>query len=497
MAVDRTTDSNFEAADGRPEDARLSPSLNIAYGLQHVLTMYAGLAAVPLIVGQAAGLSHADTAFLITAAFFMGGVITLLQTLGVPYIGSQLPLTQGVSFDTVAIMIAIVTATDGLQSVFGAVIVASIFGFFFAPVFTKALRFFPSVVTGSLITVVGLSLLPVAIGWTMGGDESAADYGSMSNIGIGALTLLVGLTLSTLGKGVVARLAILLAIILGTLVAFALGKTDFSGASDSVIFALPTPLHFGWPTFHPAAIISMTVGILVIMTETTANILAIREVLGTQVDTKRFNAGLRADMASGIIAPFFGSFPQSAFTQNIGLVAITGVKSRFVVATAGGILVILGLFPVLGHIVTAIPSPVLGGAGLILFGSVAASGIGMLSAVNYRDDMNLLIVAVTLAVGIIPTAAPHFYDQFPSWFQTVATSGISSAAIVAVILNIVFNHLVKPDRTGPAEFVEAAQRRITPEAIDGLQEGDRYKDGTLLDAQGQAVPVHKDNSKGT
>ncbi|NNC23477.1 purine permease [Salinisphaera sp. USBA-960] len=486
---------NARTASPRPEDHRQPPFLTLAYGFQHVLTMYAGLVAVPLIVGQAANLSDANTAFLITAAFFMGGLITLLQTLGLPFIGSQLPLMQGVSFDTVAIMTAIVSATGGLQAVFGAVLVASIFGFLFAPVISKALRFFPPVVTGSLITVIGLSLLPVTINWTMGGDSTAADYGSLSNIGLGAITLAIGLVLSKFKSGVISRLAILLAIVAGTVIALPLGKADFSGVASSTVFAFPTPLHFGMPTFHLSAIVSMIIGILVILTETTADILALREIVGTKVDNKRFTAGLRADMASGIIAPFFGSFPQSAFAQNIGLVAVTGVKSRFVVATAGGILVILGLFPILGRIVTAIPSAVLGGAGFLLFGSVAASGIRMLADVDYRHNMNLIIVAVTISVGIIPAAAPDFYAQFPSWFQTIASSGISSAAIVAVSLNILFNHIHLGTPEEPSVFAAAGTgRQLSPGVSAALKHGDHVINGQVIDAKGNEVPVVQHNS---
>lgn len=485
------TDHNAQgsAVSARPEDQRLPAALTVAYGFQHVLTMYAGLVAVPLIVGQAAGLSNADTAFLITAAFFMGGVFTLVQTLGLPYVGSQLPLMQGVSFDTIAIMIAIVTGAGGLPSVFGAVIVASIFGVLVAPFFSRAIRFFPAVVTGSLITVIGLSLIPVAIHWAMGDNPAAADYGGVTNIGLATLTLAIGLGLSKLGSGTISRLSILLSIVIGTAIAFCFGRADFSGVASSTVFAFPALLHFGLPTFHVAAIISMCIGILVILTETTADILAVREIVGTRVDNKRFTAGLRADMASGIIAPFFGSFPQSAFAQNIGLIAVTGIKSRFIVAAGGVILVALGLFPILGRVVTAVPSAVLGGAGLLLFGSVAASGIRMLAAVDYRNNMNLIIVAVTVGVGIIPTAAPHFYDQFPVWFQTIAKSGISSAAIVAVVLNLLFNHLRFGSPDNPSVVSAGVDRRISREAFEALQDGDRVANGRVIDENGDEVPI--------
>lgn len=178
MSTDQTTGN---ASTGRPEDYKPSPGLSAAYGLQHVLTMSAGLLAVPLIVGHAAGLAGGDIALLITATFFMAGLATMLQTLGLPYLGAQLPLVQGTSFAAVSAMTAIVTTGGGIQAVFGAVIAASIFGIIFAPIFSKIIRFFPPVVTGSVITIIGVSLFPVASAWAMGG-HGAPDYGAMSHI---------------------------------------------------------------------------------------------------------------------------------------------------------------------------------------------------------------------------------------------------------------------------------------------------------------------------
>jgi xanthine/uracil permease len=211
----------------------------------------------------------------------------------------------------------------------------------------------------------------------------------------------------------------------------------------------------------------MTVVIVVIMTETTADILAIGEIVETPVDSRRVADGLRADMLSTTVAPLFGTFPASAFAQNVGLVALTRIKSRYVVATGGLILVLLGLLPVVGRVVAAIPLSVLGGAGIVLFGTVAASGIRTLSRVEYGDGLNLVIVATAIGVGIIPIAAPTFWDAFPTWFATIMHSGISAAAIVAVVLNLVFNHFRAGTRPG-ASVVAAApdERGIAPGTPD-------------------------------
>ncbi|WP_082553446.1 nucleobase:cation symporter-2 family protein [Phycicoccus sp. Root101] len=423
----------------RPEDERLKLGPTYAYGVQHILTMYGGVIAPPLIVGGAAGLSGPEIALLVSAALFVSGLATILQSVGIPFFGSQLPLVQGISFASVSTMTAVATGDGGLPAVFGSIIVAGLVGLGISPFFSQVVRFFPPVVNGTIITVIGLSLFPVAVRWAMGGNDKAADWGSMGNIGLAAFTLLVILLLSRLVQGPVSRLSILLGIVVGTVFALLLGRADFSGVGTGSWVAFPTPFHFGAPVFQVGAIISMTIVILVIMTETTADILAVGEIVGTQTSPRRVGDGLRADMLATAIAPVFNSFPASAFAQNVGVVAITGVRSRWVVTAGGSVLVALGLLPVLGRVVAAVPQPVLGGAGIILFGSVAASGIRTLSKVDYDGNLNIVLVATALGFGIIPIAVPSFYDRFPEWFATIFHSGISAASLVAVLLNLFFN----------------------------------------------------------
>ncbi len=473
----------------RPEDERLSIGATFGYGLQHVLTMYGGIIAPPLIIGQLAGLSPEEIGVLIASCLFMGGLATILQTVGVPFFGSQLPLVQGVSFAGVATMGAIVTNGGGLPAVFGSVIAASVIGLLIAPVFAMVIRFFPPVVTGVVITTIGLTLLPVAARWAMGGNATADDFGSPQNLLLAFVTLLFVLILSKVPVGAVSRLSILLAIVAGTIFAAFLGRVDFSQVGDGAIFAFPTPFAFGWPTFEIAAIISMFIVILVTLTETTADILAVGEIVGTKVDKKRIADGLRADMLSSAVSPVFGTFTQSAFAQNVGLVAITGVKSRFVVTAGGVVLVILGLLPVLGRVVGEIPSPVLGGAGIVLFGSVAASGIRTLAKVDYRGNMNLIIVAASLGIGMLPIAAPTIYDQMPDWFNTIFHSGISSAAVAAIFLNLLFNHVGARRSKDANSFVAAPTRSIPVQYLDALEDGDSVVDGKIVDREGKEVPV--------
>lgn len=473
----------------RPEDQRLPIGSTFAYGFQHVLTMYGGIIAPPLIIGAAAGMSSQDIGLLIAACLFVGGLATILQTIGIPFFGSKLPLVQGVSFAGVSTMVAIVHGGGGIQAVFGSVIAASLIGLLITPLFSKIIRFFPPVVTGTVITTIGLTLMPVAANWAMGGNSKAPNYGSVANIGLAAATMAIVLLLSKVGNAAISRLSILLAMVLGTGIAFIFGMADFSKVGQGEIVAFPTPFAFGPPTFELAAIISMLIVILVTLTETSADIIAVGEIVGTKVDSKRIGDGLRADMLSSAISPLFNSFTQSAFAQNVGLVAITGVKSRFVVSAGGLILVILGLLPVLGRVVAAVPTPVLGGAGVVLFGTVAASGIRTLAKVEYKNNMNLIIVAASIGFGMIPIAAPAFYDKFPSWFGTIFHSGISSAAVMAILLNLLFNHLKAGNSENQSVFVAGTGRVVREEDLKCLAHGDRFEDGKLIDCDGKEVPV--------
>jgi len=475
----------------RPEDENLGVGANVAYGLQHVLTMYGGIVAVPLIIGQAAGLTPAEIGLLIAASLFAGGLATLLQTLGIPFFGCQLPLVQGVSFAGVATMIAIIGSDGrvGLSVVFGAVIAASLIGLLITPLFSRITKYFPPLVTGIVITTIGLTLMPVTARWAMGGNSQAADFGSTANIALAAFTLATVLLLSKLGSATISRLSILLAMVIGTLVAMAFGMADFSNVLDGTLVALPQLMPLGAPEFRVAAIISMLIVIVVTMVETSADILAVGEIIGTKVDSKRLGNGLRADMISSVFAPVFGSFTQSAFAQNVGLVAVTGVKSRYVVATTGLILVTLGLLPVMGRLIAAVPTSVLGGAGVVLFGTVAASGIRTLAQVDYRNNMNLIIVATSIGFGMIPIAAPGFYHHFPAWFETIFHSGISSAAIMAILLNLLFNHLRAGNSDQQSVFVAASERTLRYRDIAGLNDGDFFRDGKLFDCDGNEVPI--------
>lgn len=425
-----------------PVDERLPLGQTFLYGLQHVLAMYAGAVAVPLIVASAIGLSTEDLIYLINADLFTAGIATLIQTLGPCRIGSRLPLIQGVTFAAVSPMIMIGQA-DGLTAIYGAVIVSGIFMFLASPFFSKLVRFFPPVVTGSVVTIIGLSLLPVAVRWAGGGNPAAEDFGSLSTLALSAFVLLLVIIFYRFFKGFWKNISVLLALLIGTIVASFFGFTDFSAIGRADWVGLVTPLHFGLPTFDISAIIVMILVILVVMTETTGDIIAVGAIVGRPADEKTITRGLRADGFSTMLGGFLNTFPYTAFAQNIGLITLTNVKSRFVVAGSGVILILLGLFPKMAAIIACIPAPVLGGAGIAMFGMVAANGIRVLSRVQYDGDnnFNLLIVGISLAMGLLSMAVPEIFKHFTGIWSIIFHSGITIGSLTAIILNAILNEV--------------------------------------------------------
>lgn len=421
-----------------PVDQILPVGHMFAYGLQHVLAMYAGAVAVPIIVAQALGLSTEQLTYLINADLMAAGVATLIQTLGFWNVGAKIPMIQGVSFASVAPML-VIGHEQGLPGIFGAVMVAGAVAFFLSPYFSRLIRFFPPVVTGTIITLIGISLLPVAVRWAGGGNPAAPDFASMHNLLLSLITLGIVVIVYRCFKGFISNLSILIGLIGGTLIAYFMGYANFSAVEHAAWVGIVPPLFFGVPTFELSGIISMIVVMLVIMVETTGDCIAIGEIVGRRIDKPRLAACLRADGLSTFIASILNSFPHSAFAQNVGLVAVTGIKSRFVVSCSGIILLALGLFPKMGALIASIPSAVLGGAGLAMFGMIIASGIRALGKVSFDGNYNLMIVAVSLSLGMITLAEPHFFSKFPSWAQIVMHSGITFGSLVAVAMNLLLN----------------------------------------------------------
>ncbi|HWF52601.1 MAG TPA: nucleobase:cation symporter-2 family protein [Solirubrobacteraceae bacterium] len=431
-----------------PVDEVLPARQTITLGLQHLFIMYAGAVAVPLIVGPAVHLDKHDIGLLIGADLLVSGICTFIQAVGIGKLfGVRLPVVAGATFTVVSPMISI-TNQFGLRSFYGALLISGIFGLIIAKPFSMILRFFPPLVAGTVIAVIGLSLIGADVGLIASNDPTAASYGAVSHILLAGFVVLMIVVITRLFSGFVSQVAVLLAILLGTLLAWPMGLLHFTSVNTVDWFGGPSIFHFGGPRFQASAIISMCIVILVTYTESTADMLAVGEMVDKDVSPRELARGLRTDGLSAFIASFTNSFPDTAYAENVGIVGMTGVRSRWVVAVCGVFLVILGLIPKVSQIIADIPGPVIGGA-TVMFAMVTAIGIRTLAKVNFEGNNSLLIVAVLLSIGLIPAIAPTFYSKFPPNFQVIFGSSITSTVIIVFVLNLVFNHWVNwPPRAG-------------------------------------------------
>jgi xanthine permease len=423
-----------------PVDQTLPPARLGLLGLQHVLVMYTGCVTVPLVFGAAAKLDTSTIGLLINADLLVAGLVTLLQSLGIgKVLGVRLPVVAGATFTAVTPMI-LIAGEYGMQAVYGSMIAAGVFGLLVCVPFARAVRFFPPLVSGSVIIVIGLSLIGVAAGLIAGQDPTAKDYAAPGHLALAGGVILLIVVVSRFTSGFFSQLGVLLGLVVGTLVAIPMGLTNFSSVGDADWFGLASPFHFGAPHFPVAAVISMCVVMLVTFTESTADMLAVGEMTGRPLSKSDLARGLAGDSVSGLFAGVMNGFVDTVFAQNVGLVGMTKVRSRYVAAVAGGILVALGLVPKLGEIVASLPGPVIGAAGLVMFATVTAVGINTLRAVKFEGTDNLLIVAVSIGVGMLPVVAPTIYHAFPAWVQIIGGSAITSATLTAFLLNLLFNH---------------------------------------------------------
>src|SRR3954453_6679735 len=427
-----------------PVDEVLSPTRLAVYGAQHVLAYYAGAVIVPILLAGAIGLRGEVLVYLISADLFTCGIASIIQPIGLWKLGVRLPLLQGVPFTAVAPMISIGQSegggVDGLLHIYGAVIVAGVATFLFAPYYSRLLKLFPPVVTGTVILVIGVALLPVAAQQAGGGDPTAKDFGSFQNLELAGITLLFIVFVQRMWRGkFLATIAVLLGLVFGTVVATVLGIVDFGGVSDAKAVGVTTPFHFGAPTFGVAAIVSMLIVMFITAVETTGDVFATGEIVGKPIRRTDIARAVRADGLATTLGGVLNSFPYTAFAENVGLVRLTRVKSRFVVAAAGAFMIVLGLLPKVAAVVAAIPPAVLGGAAIVMFGTVAVIGIQTLSRVDFHDDRNVIVVAVSLGLAMIPVAFPTFYSRFGADVQTIVGSGITMGSLSAIILNLAFN----------------------------------------------------------
>jgi uric acid transporter len=421
------------------------------YGFQHVLAFYAGAVIVPILLAGAIDLSTEQLVHLINADLFTCGIASIIQSVGFWKVGVRLPLLQGVTFTAVSPMIAIGLAagggTDGLLVIYGAVIVAGLFTLLIAPFFSRLIRYFPPVVTGSVILIIGIALLPVAaLDIVGGGTDPEPGNGRNLAYALGTLALIV--LIQRVFKGFMATVAVLVGLVAGTLVAWALGDASFAEVGGSSWVGVTTPFYFGWPKFSLAAVVSMVVVMLITAVETTGDVFATGEIVDKRIKRDDITRALRADGLATTIGGVLNSFPYTCFAENVGLVRLTRVKSRYVVGAAGVIMMLIGLVPKAGAVVAGIPHPVLGGAALAMFATVAVVGIQTLSRVDFHDHRNIVIVGTSVGLAMLVTAQPDVAKAVPGWAEIILGSGITLGSITAIALNLVFHHLGKD--FGPA-----------------------------------------------
>lgn len=467
-----------------PVDERLPTGKLAALGLQHVMVMYAGAVAVPLIVGRALKLTPEQVSMLISADLFCCGIVTLIQAWGATqWFGIRLPVMMGVTFASVAPMLAIANTAPGVvgaQLIFGSIIGAGMVSILIAPLVSRLLRFFPPVVTGTIIAVIGISLMRIGINWIFGNpfgptapnivnpehSKWLADVAALSASGVPAVPkglAIVGsvpnpkfapldgifvssvvlvsiLLIAKYAKGFISNISVLLGILIGSLVAIAMGMMTFEKVGKAAWFGLVLPLQFGIPQFDPILILTMSLVMIVVMIESTGMFLALGDMTERKITQADLSRGLRTDGLGTLIGGLFNTFPYTSFSQNVGLVGVTGVRSRFVCVAGGIIMVVLGLLPKMAALVESLPTVVLGGAGLVMFGMVAATGIRILATVDFKHNKhNSFVVAVSIGIGMIPLIAPNFKQWMPHGLHPLIESGILLASIAAVALNLFFN----------------------------------------------------------
>ena len=408
----------------------------LVLGLQHVLAMYSGGILVPLLIGAALHFTPQQMAYLISADIFMTGIGTLLQLKSTRLTGIVMPVVLGSAIQSVSPLINI-GGTLGIGAMYGATISAGVFVFLIAGLFARLREFFPPVVTGSLITVIGFALIPVGIQNLGGGDVAAKSFGSPANLAIGTFTIAIIVLVSLLAKGFTKAISILLGIVLGTAFAAILGKVSLAPVAAASWFHLPTPFFLGVPTFHSSAIITMIIIALTSMIESTGVYFALADLTGRKLTNQDMAKGYRAEGLAVVLSGLFNTFPYSTFSQNVGVVRLSGVKTKQPIYYAAVILILIGLLPKFGALATIIPTSVLGGAMIVLFGTIGIQGTTILRTVDFGKERNLMIAAISIGVGIGVTVYPQIFQQLPELIRLVIENAVVVTSVLAVFLNIV------------------------------------------------------------
>ncbi len=442
------TDSSLGTA-AQLRDPNYTPPLAkaVPLGIQHVLAMFVSNVTPAIIVCGAAGFGFGSNSpdfpqmiYMIQMSMFFAGVATLIQTIGIGPVGARLPVVQGTSFAFIPIMIPLVAGkgVDAMAVLMGGILVGGLFHAILG-LFIGKLRFaLPPLVTGLVVTMIGLALVKVGIQYAAGGVPAIGteEYGSLQNWTVAGVVIVVTLALKFFARGMLSVSAVLLGLIAGYIVAFMMGMVNFGNVGRAATIALPNPFHFGME-FSVAAIVGFCLMSFVSAVETVGDVSGItkggagREATDTEIQGATFADGL-GTAVSGL----FGALPNTSFSQNVGLIAMTGVMSRHVVTFGAIFLIICGLIPKIGAIISTVPIEVLGGGVIVMFGMVVSAGISMLSDVPW-NRRNMVIFAISLSLGLGLQLEPGALQYLPGTLKVLATSGILPAAFIAIVLNLI------------------------------------------------------------
>ena len=429
----------------------------IPLGIQHVLAMFVSNVTPAIIIAGAAGFGFGSNSadfpnliYMIQMSMLFAGIATLFQTIGFGPVGARLPIVQGTSFAFIPIMIPLVAGkgVDAMAVVMCGVILGGIFHACLAPLVGKIRFALPPLVTGLVVTMIGLALVKVGIQYAAGGVPAIGtpEYGSLQNWSVALVVIFTTVGLKFFTRGIWSVAAVLIGLFVGYIVAFFLGMVSFANVGKAAVFALPDPFHFGFE-FSFAAVLGFCLMAVISAIETVGDVSGItkggagREATDTEIKGATFADGLGT-----AISGLFGALPNTSFSQNVGLIAITGVMSRTVVTFGAIFLIVAGLVPKIGAIISTIPIEVLGGGVIVMFGMVTSAGISMLSDVNW-NRRNMVIFAVALSIGLGLQLEPGALQHVPQTAKVLLTSGLLPAAFIAIILNLVLPEDLDGDQT--------------------------------------------------
>jgi xanthine permease len=371
----------------------------------------------------------------------MCGVASLLQLWNNRFFGIGLPVVLGCAFQAVAPMIAI-GGRYGISAIYGAIIASGLFVVIFSGLFGRLIRFFPPVVTGSVVTTIGVTLIPVALTDLGGGSSVAEDFGSPENLMLGFGVLIVIILINRFTQGFMRAISILIGLVIGTIAAGFMGKVSLQPVVDASWLHPIKPFYFGTPKFEPSAIVTMIIVAIVSIAESTGVFMALGKILDKDITSKDLAKGYRAEGLAIMLGGVFNAFPYTTYSQNVGLIQMSRVKTKDVIFTAGIILVLIGFVPKIAALTTIVPTSVLGGAMIAMFGMVVSSGIRMLgSSVDLNNHENLLIIACSVGMGLGVTVVPNLFDALPENLKILTENGIVAGTFTAMVMNILFNVL--------------------------------------------------------